>query len=288
MGEACRKAVLRWASRVRQAVAGSRFPAEKTRSPGWLLALIAVGCATIAGARQGSAGLNTIWAEDGQVFYQAALTRPLHAFVQPWQGYQQVAPRIIAAAPPLFPVNWVAAAIGAADAIAIGLLAALAYRACGEHIRNPWLRAVPAVTMAACPVGQETWGAITNLQWPMYFVAILVLLWNPRRLMPIAVGSVMMVLLTLTSPFGLLLLPIAVARMAALGSDRGSIIPLATLSSSLRFKAQTWPSSAVANKLTADRGRAESGESSTSRGSPGRGSSVSGTFSRGSSWAGQS
>ena len=130
---------------------------------------------------------------------------------------------------PLFPVNWVAAAIGAADAIAIGLLAALAYRACGEHIRNPWLRAVPAVTMAACPVGQETWGAITNLQWPMYFVAILVLLWNPRRLMPIAVGSVMVVLLTLTSPFGLLLLPIAVARMAALGSDRGSIIPLATL-----------------------------------------------------------
>lgn len=217
------------ARRIRQATAGSLFPAEEAGSPGWLLTLIAVGCAVLAVARQGSAGLNTIFAEDGQVFYHGALTNPLHTFVEPWAGYWEAAPRIIAIVVSLFPVNWAAAAIAVADAIVMGLLAALVYRACGEHIRNPWLRAIPAIATAAYPVGQETWGAITNLQWPMYFVAIIVLLWNPRRLVPIAVGSVMVVLLTLTSPFGLLLVPIAVVRLAALGGDRGSVIPLATL-----------------------------------------------------------
>jgi len=105
-------------------------------------------------------------------------------------------------------VSQAAAANAVADAIAVGLLAALVYRASGEHIRNPWLRAVPAVVTVACPIGQETWDATTDLQWPMFFVAFVVLLWNPRRPVPIAVGAVSVALIALTSPFGLLLVPL--------------------------------------------------------------------------------
>jgi hypothetical protein len=39
----------------------------------------------------------------------------------------------------------------------------------------------------------------------MFFVAFIVLLWNPRRPVPIVVGAVSVVLLALTSPFSLLL-----------------------------------------------------------------------------------
>ena len=217
------------APRLRQVSARTFFPVEQTAPPGWLLALIAVGGATLAGARQGSTGLNTIWAEDGQVFYQGALTSPVHAFVESWQGYLSTGPRIIAAVVTVFPVSWAAGAFAVADAIVMGLLAALTYRACGEHIRNPWLRALPAVTIAACPVGPETWGAVSNLQWPLFFVAVVVLLWNPRHPVPIAAGAVTVLLLALSSPFGVLLMPIAVARIAVLPSDRGTVIPLTAL-----------------------------------------------------------
>ena len=217
------------AGRIRQRVARAFFPADQTAIPGWVLAVITVGCAALALARLGSLGMNTLWAEDGQVFYQGALNHPLHAFFEPYRGYWQITSRLVAAVVALFPVSQVAAATAVADAIMMGLFAALVYRACGEHIRNPWLRAVPAIVTAVCPVGQDTWGTITNLLWPMFFVAFVVLLWNPRRPVPIAVGATTVVLLALTSPFGLLLAPLAVVRVIALGRDRGSVIPLAFL-----------------------------------------------------------
>lgn len=217
------------ARRIRQTAAGSLFPPEQARPAGWLLALITVGCAALAGARQGWIGLNTIWAEDGLVFYQGALAHPWHAFLQPWGGYWETTPRILAVAVALVPIGSAAGAIAVADAIVMGLLAALVYRACGEHIRNPWLRAIPAIATAVCPVGQEICGTIANLQWPMYFAGMIVLLWNPRRPLPITVGTVTVVLLTLTSPFGLLLAPLAVTRIAVLGRGRDSMIPLALL-----------------------------------------------------------
>jgi hypothetical protein len=194
-----------------------------------VLAVITAGGAALAVTRLGSVGMNTFWAEDGQILYQGALTHPLHAYVEPYRGYLMTAPRVVATVAALFPVSQAAAANAVADAIVIGLLAALVYRASGEQIRNPWLRAVPAVVTVACPIGQETWDATTDLQWPMFFVAFVVLLWNPRRPVPIAVGAVSVVLIALTSPFGLLLVPLAMVRVIAVGRDRSRVIPLAFL-----------------------------------------------------------
>jgi hypothetical protein len=83
--------------------------------------------------------------------------------------------------------------------------------------------------VAACPVGQETLGAIANLQWSMFFVAFAVLLWNPQRPVPIAVGAVAVAFTTLSSPFGLLLVPIAVVRVLVFRRNRAAVIPLCTL-----------------------------------------------------------
>jgi hypothetical protein len=207
------------------------FPAdEPTR--GWVLAVIAVIAAVAAILRLGSNGMNTLWAEDGQVFYGEAMHSYAHAFFQPYYGYWQATPRIIAAVVVLFPVSWAAAVTAVADAAALGLLAALVYRASGAHIRNPWLRAVPALLIAVCPVGPETAGSIADLQWAMFVVAIVVLMWNPQRPTPIAAGLLTVALTTLTNPFGLLLVPLAVVRIATLGRSRGTLIPLVTLAGS--------------------------------------------------------
>lgn len=215
--------------KVRQRVADGFFPADQVAVPGWALAVITAGCAVLAATRLGSSGLNTFWGEDGEIFYQGALTHPLQAYFESYRGYLSTAPRVVGTVVALFPVSQAALANTVTDAVVMGLLAALIYRACAEHIRNPWVRAVPAVVTAVCPVGQETWEATTNLQWPMFFVAFTVLLWNPRRPVPVAVGAVSVLLAALTSPFGLLLAPLAVVRVIALGRGRGWVIPLAFL-----------------------------------------------------------
>jgi hypothetical protein len=220
-------AALSW--RIRQWVSCAFFPVDQAAVPGWVLAVITAGGAALAVGRLGAAGMNTLWAEDGQILYQGALNHPLHAYVETYRGYLITAPRIVATVVALFPVGQVAAANAVADAIVLGLFAALIYRASGEHIRHRWLRAAPAVVAVACPLGQETWGSTANLQWSMFFVAFVVLLWNPRRPAPIAVGAVSVLLLALTNPFGLLLAPLAVVRVVALGRDRGWAIPLAFL-----------------------------------------------------------
>jgi hypothetical protein len=63
----------------------------------------------------------------------------------------------------------------------------------------------------------------------LFFVGFVVLLWNPQRPAPIAIGAVLVMLLALSSAFGLLLAPLAVVRVIALGRDRGRVIPLAFL-----------------------------------------------------------
>jgi hypothetical protein len=191
--------------------------------------VLTAGCAALALGRLGSAGLNRFWAEDGQLLYQGALNHPLHAYVETYRGYLVTAPRLVATVVALFPVGLAAAVNAVADAIVLGLFAALIYRASGEHIRNRWLRAAPAVVTVACPLGQETWGSTANMQWSMFFAAFVVLLWNPRRPVPVAAGAALVALLALTNPFGLLLVPLAVARVVALGRDRGQVIPLAFL-----------------------------------------------------------
>src|ERR1017187_5494756 len=186
-GDTCRCVTSR-TRRARDVVARDLFPLDESSARAATLAVLAVVAAVVAVMRLGSEGMNTVWAEDGQVFYAGAKDASLpHVFFHTYRGYMHAAPRVIAAIDALFPVKWAASSIAISDAVALGLLAAVVYRASQAHIQRPWLRVIPALLVAACPVGQETFGAIANLQWSMFFVAFAVLLWNPQRPVPIAV-----------------------------------------------------------------------------------------------------
>jgi hypothetical protein len=216
--------------RARDVLARDLFPLDESSVRAATLAVLAVVAAVVAVMRLGSEGMNTVWAEDGQVFYAGAKNTSLpHVFFHTYRGYMHAAPRVIAAIDALFPVKWAALSIAISDAVALGLLAAVVYRASQAHIQRPWLRVIPALLVAACPVGQETFGAIANLQWSMFFVAFAVLLWNPQRPVPIAVGTVTVAFTALSSPFGLLLVPVAVVRALVFRRNRAAAIPLCTL-----------------------------------------------------------
>ena len=229
-GSGTYRRVIARTQRVRDAAARDLFPADESSSRAVTLAGLVVAAAVIALMRLGSQGMNTVWAEDGQVFYAGAKHASLpHVFFQTYRGYMHAGPRVIAAIDALFPVKWAAASIAISDAVALGLLAAVVYRASRVHIRNPWLRVIPALLIAACPVGQETLGAIANLQWFLFFAAFVVLLWNPQRPVPIAVGAATVLFATLSSPFGLFLVPIAALRAVVFLRNRAAVIPLCTL-----------------------------------------------------------
>jgi hypothetical protein len=218
------------AQRARDVLGRAIFPADESSGRAATLAVLALVAAVAAITRLGSQGMNTVWAEDGQVFYAAAKHASLpHDFFHTYRGYMHAGPRVIAAIDALFPVKWAASSLAISDAAALGLLAAVVYRASRAHIRNPWLRAVPALLIAVCPVGQETLGAIANVQWSLFFAAFVVLLWNPQRPAPIAAGAATVLLATLSSPFGLLLVPIAVVRALVFLRHRAAVIPLCTL-----------------------------------------------------------
>jgi hypothetical protein len=219
------------AQRARDWLARDVFPADDS-SARTVLAAVAVGLATAlaAGMRLGAQGLNTLWAEDGQVFYTAAKHSALPGvFFHTYRGYMHAGPRVVAAVAALFPVKWGAAGIAIGDAIALGLLAAIVYRASAAHIRNPWLRIVPALLIGVCPVGQETIGSIANLQWFLFFAAVVVLLWNPRRPLPIAAGALTVLFATMSSPFGILLVPLAALRLLVFLANRAAVIPVVAL-----------------------------------------------------------
>ncbi len=214
----------------RDALARTLFPADGSSARAVTLAGLVVVAAAVAVLRLGARGMNTLWAEDGKVFYQGAMRSSLpFVFFQPYRGYMHAAPRVIAAVAALFPVTWAASSIAIGDAIALGLLAAVVYRAARVHIQNRWLRLVPALLIAACPTGPETVGSIAGLQWVLFFAAFVVLLWNPRRALPIAAGAITVLLATMTSPFGFLFFPIAAARVIVFPRSRAAVIPLFAL-----------------------------------------------------------
>jgi hypothetical protein len=224
--------------RTREVLARDLFAADDSAARPAILAVLVAVAAVVALMRLGAQGMKTVWAEDGQVFYALAKHASLaHIFFQTYRGYMHAAPRLVAAVAALFPVKWAASSIAIIDAIALGLLVAVVYRASAAHIRNPWLRVIPALLIAACPVGQETLGSIADLQWFLFPTAVVVLLWNPRRPLPITVGAVTVLLATMSSPFGVLLVPIAVLRAVVFLRNRGTVIPLAALAG---FSIQTF------------------------------------------------
>jgi hypothetical protein len=214
-----------WLERARAALISSLF---RESAPVRATALAGVGllAAAVAALRLGGQGLNTLWAEDGQIFYVSARRASLpHVFFHTYRGYMHAVPRLVAAAAALLPLKWAAAAMALGSAVVLGLAALIIYQATQAHIRNPWLRLVLPALIVACPVGQETIGAVANLHWPLFFTAFAVLIWNPRRPAGLTAGALTVVLITLSTPFGVLLLPLAVVRAVVFFRDRGAIIP---------------------------------------------------------------
>jgi hypothetical protein len=155
------------------------------------------------------------WAEDGRNFFADALRRgPIETFGQSNAGYFLVVPRIGGVLASIAPIRvapivswaWVATVLGwcAATIMVTG---------------RTWLRSIPAraalaLALALLPVlGEESIANGANLQFPMLFAALVVIIGKTRGRVELVSGCALVLATGLTTPLSTVLLPFVVHRV---------------------------------------------------------------------------
>ncbi len=195
------------------------------------LAFLAVGTG-MGLARQGGAGaLDTLYAEDGQVFLGQALgDSPVDAFSTPYVGYFHAVPRLIAEVVAAAPLESAAALFASISAFVVACVGLLVYRASASHIESRLVRSLLAASVVLIPVGQrDALNNAANLHWFLMFGGVWVLLWRTDVVWELAAGSMVLFLAALSDPITIVLVPIAVARLVALKGVQGRIFSFACL-----------------------------------------------------------
>lgn len=170
----------------------------------------------------GAPALDTIWAEDGSIFFTEALALPAwQSITHPYAGYLHVWPRVVAEAATALPVSWTAAVLALAAAGLAAALGALCFVATGGHLRSVAARVCIALSVTLAPTaGFEVSNSVALLQFPLTFAVFWTLLWRPRGWAGVVVACLTALAGTLSAPLTVALVPLAVARLLALASWR--------------------------------------------------------------------
>lgn len=172
--------------------------------------------------RQGfSIPLNTVWAEDGPIYLQGALTQGFwDAVFSPYAGYLVVVPRLIGELATLVPLDDAPAAISLLSGLFAAVSALVVWFASAGHIRNVYLRgALALATVLAPAAGQEVLVSAAYVPWYMLFASFWLLFWRPRGTSGAALGGLFLLATGLSTPGVWFFLPVAVLRTVT-ASDR--------------------------------------------------------------------
>lgn len=108
---------------------------------------------------------NTVWAEDGSVFLQGAVTQPLRSVLRAYGGYLNIGPRLLVIPARIVPTHLAAAFLLLLSSVAAAALCAVVFR----RIR-PLLGFFPSFVVAVSPAcfpvtREEVVASLANLQW---------------------------------------------------------------------------------------------------------------------------
>jgi hypothetical protein len=154
-------------------------------------------------------GAPQFWAEDAAVFFTQAELDGARSIIRPYAGYLLVLPRLVAYAGRFVPVIHVPAFYVLA---CFAMLTATIVAACrATRDRPAWVGPALATALLTVPFSSEIWFALTNLQW-IAAAALIAMLGAPPPDRPAARVLLLaaVVLVALTGPFALVLLPCAV------------------------------------------------------------------------------
>jgi hypothetical protein len=174
-----------------------------------------------------SASLNSLWAEDGQVFLQGALTNSVKVVGSEYAGYLVVFERLVAELASALPLRDAPVVFSGMAALFAGFSGLAVWHGSAGHITNPYLRATLAIVTVLVPVGGlETIDAASYASWYMLFASFWLLVWRPRTDLGAVLAALFIALTALSNPEIWFLLPLAVLRTVVV-RDRRDAIPVA-------------------------------------------------------------
>jgi hypothetical protein len=149
------------------------------------------------------------YAEDGVVFYNNAYSFGMHSLLSPHGGYFHAVPRLIALLAQLFRFSWAPLIFNLA-AIFIQILAVNVFLSSRFLNIKRSTRLVGSFVYLALPNSFEIHATLTNAQSHLILLACLLLLASPPKTRAWKIfDSITLALTSLSSPMGILLLPLA-------------------------------------------------------------------------------
>lgn len=214
--------VLGWSARL-----FAPAPAFVLRARDLLLALAALGlgAAVVLGRQPGAGALNTVWAEDGNIFLSDATNRsPLDALTTSYAGYYHLIPRLLAELAALTPAGAAAEVLAVEAALCTAVFALLVYIASAGQLASRWSRVLVAAVVVVLPLGQDDLpNAIANLHWPALYVLFWMLLWTPSSRPGRTVAPLVVLFIAASDILVAALLPLACLRLLV-RRDRYSVL----------------------------------------------------------------
>lgn len=175
-------------------------------APLWVL----LGTALLLVRPPGVPSWRAVFGEDGGIFLTDALASAgWGSLLTPYQGYLQLAARLLAEVVADLPLGAAAVLLAVLSALATSLLSVFTFAASGAVLTTRWARLAVAVAPVLVPAGWEIGASVTNLHWYLdaaCFWAVVA----PHRTARLRVAAVVVVVLAvLSDPLAGLFLPVA-------------------------------------------------------------------------------
>jgi hypothetical protein len=197
--------------------------APRTSRPGRRVLSVAIQVAAVCVAAgllllrvAGVRAWNCIYAEDWGIFLVYAWQRPWHLFV-PYNGYEQLLPRILGQFASMLPVQDVAAFYAVTGAVIAACSALFVYHASAGFIRFRLLRLTLAAALVLLPIAPlELVANGVNASWYLIAAFFWAVLWRPRSRGGMAVAAILAFLTAASEPVVVAFLPLLAIRLVVL------------------------------------------------------------------------
>ena len=173
-----------------------------------------------------SEALDSLWAEDGQIFLQDGITRDFPSTLfDTYAGYLVFVPRLIGEIGTTVPLRDAAAAVALASAVTIALSGLAVWVGSSGLIRSPYLRGTLVALTILSPVASlESVVSVAYVPWYMLFGSFWLLFWRPRTTASAALGALFLLLTGLSTPGVWFFAPVAALRAVAARDRRDALI----------------------------------------------------------------
>ncbi|MEX2106813.1 MAG: hypothetical protein WD810_07930 [Solirubrobacterales bacterium] len=173
-----------------------------------------------------SFALGTVWAEDGPIFLQRAISEGFTSTVfSPYAGYLVLMPRLIGEVGALVPLRDAAAALALVSASVVAISGLVVWYASAAHLPNPILRGTLVAATILAPVASlEAVTSGTYVAWYMLFATFWILLWRPSKTWVAGLAALFVLATALSTPGVWYFAPLAALRALAARDRRDVLI----------------------------------------------------------------